>query len=93
MPQCSNGCPSVPAPCGAWRPSRTMTCAVSTSPPGRHGLLFVGECGRRLHAAADSAEEHGRWLALLPHVATPSCDEALVTRDETPPLPETVPAP
>ena len=70
-----------------------MTRAVSTSPPGRHGLLFVGECGRRLHAAADSAEERARWLALLPHVATPSCDEALVTRDETPPLPETVPAP
>ena len=62
-------------------------------PPGRHGLLFVGECGRRLHAAADSAEEHARWLALLPHEATPSCDEALVTRDETPPLPETVPVP
>ena len=69
-----------------------MTRAVST-PPRRHGLLFVGECGRRLHAEADSAEEHARWLALLPHEATPSCDEALVTRDETPPLPERVPVP
>jgi len=43
--------------------------------PDRHGLLFVGECGRMLHAEAGSAEEQARWLALLPDEASPSCDE------------------
>lgn len=27
-----------------------------------HGLLFVGECGRLLHAEADSSEEQALWL-------------------------------
>ena len=46
---------------------------LSTS-PDRHGLLFIGECGRLLHAEADSAEEQARWLAL--------CDKATLSRDE-----------
>ena len=48
----------------------------------RHGLLFVGTCGRLLHAEAGSAEEQARWLALLPDEATPSCDETVML-DET----------
>ena len=29
----------------------------------RHGLLFVGECGRLLHTEADSWAEMARWIA------------------------------
>ena len=47
-----------------------------------HGLLFIGECGRRLHAEADSAEEQARWLALRDE-ATLSRDEKVLMRDET----------
>ena len=29
-----------------------------------HGLLFVGECGRVLHARADDVDAQESWLAL-----------------------------
>ena len=59
-------------------PTRTLKMSNLHFAPDRHGLLFVGECGRLLHVEASSAEEQARWLALLPDEATPSCDETLV---------------